>query len=387
MESHPTATGIVCTAVDRLDELESHAAAWNALAGSLPQCLPMLTHAWVVTFLQRTEVPEGQWIVLLAYRGGTLVGVLAGTIQGSLMRVPCDYHADDGDAVLGPGEEAEVLQALLAELRARRPGVKAISLGAVRTDSPTNVALAKRLRGWTWIREPALEGSSFPVTDDVETWFKGLSKNLRGDLRRYGNKLGKAGFEEPTYRFQAGDEARAERISDLATLEASGWKGEAGSAIATNEGTEVKYHLLAERFAAHGMLEWHDLFLGDRLAAMHMCVRLGENLMLLRQGFDHELSKFGVGNLLLRAAIEREHGRRTAGEMNLVTDYAWCRRWRTELKRYDHVLLVRRHSMAWLRRALPVHVRQLARRTPGAHRVLRWIRARGEVGGGAPTSR
>lgn len=386
VNSH-AALPIVCTTIDRLDALEPHATAWNALAGSLPQCLPMLTHAWVVTYFERTSIPEGDWVVVLAHRGDTLVGVLPGAIEGGLLRVPCDYHADDGDVVLAPGDEAETLSALLGTLREREPGIRAVSLGAVRGNSPTNAALAEGLPGWASVREPGIEGSSFPITANVETWFQGLSKNLRGDLRRSANKMRKAGLEEPVVRFQAGDEARLERFSDLARLEASGWKGEAGSAIATNEGTEAKYRALSRRFAEHGMLEWHDLYLGDRLAAMHMCVRMGENLMLLRQGFEHELGKYGVGNLLLRAAIEREHERRTDGEMNLVTDYGWCRRWRTILSGYDHVVLSRRRPIPWLRWALPVRLRQLARRTPGVPRALEWARSRTGAGGSGATSR
>jgi CelD/BcsL family acetyltransferase involved in cellulose biosynthesis len=378
---------VTCTLVDRLDGLEAHGAAWDALAASLPQCLPMLTHAWVATYLERMEVPQGNWLAILAYDGEALVGVLVGVVEGGVLRVPCDYHADDGDVVLAVGREREALSALLAALRAHRPRIRALELGAVREDSPTNVALATGLPGWAQAREPALYGSSFEIHGDPGAWFQSLSKHLRADLRRYLNKLRKAGFDEPTLSFDAGSAAGPERLEDLMRLEASGWKGEAGSAIGMNEGTQTKYRSLARRFAAHGMLEWHELRLGDRLAAMHMCVRMGDDLMLLRHSFEDELGAFGVGNLLLRAAVEREHTRRAHGQINLVTDYAWCRRWRTKLSRYDHVVLARRRSLPFLTRVLPVRIRQLARRTPGAARLARWARSRREAGAGAPASR
>jgi len=375
----PPASPLDVTCVQDLASLEAHSAAWDALAASLPQCLPMLTHAWVATYLERTEAPEGSWLVLLAYDGDALVGVLAGLVARGVVRVPCDYHTENGDLVLAVGREAEALEALLGELRRRVPRLLGVELGAVREDSPTWVALRASPSGWTWAREPALEGSSFAIEGDAETWFSDLSKNLRSDLKRAANRVRKDGLGEIAFTFEEGAAAAPERLDDLMALEASGWKGEAGQAIAQDEGTETKYRLLAERFARRGMLEWQWLHLGDRLAAANMAVRMGRKLMLLRQGFDAGLSKYAPGNLLLRRAVEREFERFPGGEINLVTDYPWCRRWRMALTPYHHVALAPRRLLPALRRVLPVRLRQLARKTPGVRRLARRLRGSGDV--------
>ena len=380
----PTLPKVTC--VEDREALEAYGRDWDALAASLPPCLPMQTHAWVATYLERTKVPDGGWLALLAHDGETLVGVLAGEVAGGTLRVPGDYHTEHGDLVLAPGREAEVLGVLLAGLRRRLPRVRAVELGSVREDSPTNVALAQDPDGWAIAREPAIEGSSFLIEEDVDAWFSALSKNLRSDLKRTANKIRKAGLGEPTFTFYDGKDAGAERLDDLMALEASGWKsaGE-GNAIARDADTEEKYRSLARRYAARGMLEWQVLHLGDRLAAMHMCVRMGSKLMLLRQGFENELARYGVGNLLLRRAVEREHARGPGGEINLVTDYPWCRRWRMKLTRYDRVVLAPRRPLPYLTRILPLRLKPLVRRVPGVERLARW--RRGEAGGEPPASR
>ena len=381
------ASQVTCTLVDRADALETYGKAWDALAASLPQCLPMLTHAWVATYLERMEVPQGDWLALVAQDGDAFVGVLVGVVEGAVLRVPCDYHTEDGDVVLAPGRERESLEALLAALRHHRPAVQAISLGAVREDSPTQAALAAGLRGWSVARESAVDGSSFVIGGDADAWFKELSKNLRSDLKRSANKIRKADLGEPAFTFLTGAAATPELLDDLMGLEASGWKGESGSAIARDEGTETKYRLLARRYAERGMLEWHRLHLGERLVAMHMAVRMGDKLMLLRQAFENELAKYGVGNLLLRQAVEREHERGPGGEINLVTDYPWCRRWRMARTGYDHVVLARRRPWPWLRRILPVRLRQWARSTPGVRWAVDRVRSGSDAGAEGAASR
>ncbi len=227
--------------------------------------------------------------------------------------------------------------------------------------------------GWTVVREHAIDGSSLRVEGDFDTWHKGLSKNLRSDMRRAENKIRKSDMGETKTAFLAGADATPEHLGPLMKLEASGWKGTAadGTAIATNPGSVAKYEALSRRFHARGTLEWHTLHIGDRLAAAHMAVRMGANLMLLRHAYDDELKRFGAGNLLLRAAVEREFERGAGSEINLVTDYPWCRRWRMDLSPYDRVRLCPHGPLPWLSGVLPLRLRRVAKRIPGLRALKR----------------
>lgn len=381
-------------AVDRLADLDPHAAAWDTLAGGLPQCLPMSTHAWSRTLLEQVIEPDGEWVALLAYEGDDLVGVLLAALETRRVlgmrrvaaRVPAEYHTEDGDVVLRSDRASVALQALLGALRERVPGLLRLDLGAVREDSPTCAALDALPRGFSAVREPAVGGSVFDIQGDVETWFSGLSKNLRSDLKRSRNKARKAGLGEPVISFLTGADAPEDLLATLERLEASGWKGQVGTAIACDETKREKYARLVRRFAAHDMLEWHRLELGGQVAAMHLAVRMGPGLMLLRQGLDQDLARYGPGNHLIRAMVEREF-ERGGREVNLVTDYPWCRRWRMRLVPYEKVVILPRGPLPWLVAGLPMKARNLGRVTPGVRRAVRWLRERREGTVGTPGNR
>ncbi len=358
--------------IETLDELAHYAERWDDLAGSLPQGLPMLTHGWIATYLEQKVRAPSRWVCFIALDGETVAGVLPAVLEPKRILgvprprafVPFDYHTDEGDVLLRPGHDG-ALGALLAALRSEAR-IAYLELGGVRDNSPTRTAVDAGVPGWSVAGERAVDGSSLAIDGDFETWQKSISKNLRSDMRRAENRIRKGG-REPAITFLAGPEATPDHLGPLMRLEASGWKGssEDGTAIATDAGSVAKYEALARRFHERGILEWHSLRLGDRLAAAHMAVRLGRNLMLLRHAYDDELKRFGAGNLLLRAAIEREFRRGGGSEINLVTDYPWCRRWRMKLSGYHRLRLCPHGPLPWLGGVLPIRLRKLARRVPG----------------------
>lgn len=365
-----------------LEALDAHGEAWDRLAASLPTCQPMLTHAWIATYLEQQLAPGERWVALLSYAGDVLRGVLCAVLENRRVlglrrvraQVPGHYHTDAGDLVLDPDHAEETAASLIEGLRRHVRRLAFLELGGVRDDSPTWSALAAGPRGWSVARERLVEGSSFPIRGDYDSWHAGLSKNLRKDLKRFANRIKKSDLGEMRVEFVEGDDASPEQLDALMAVEASGWKASEGAALATDPSREKKYRALVERFAARGMLEFHRLELGERVAAIHMAVRMGRGLMLLRQGLEQEFARFGAGNLLIREAVRREFERGEGGEFNLVTDYPWCRRWRMRLRPYDRVHVARRRPLGWLAGILPIRAKAFVRRLPGVKSLWRRIR-------------
>ena len=79
-----------------LDQLGEHAEAWDRLAMASADRLPMLSHAWVSSFLEHRTVDGSPWQCFFAYEGAELVGVLplVGERGGVLPRMqgPADSH-------------------------------------------------------------------------------------------------------------------------------------------------------------------------------------------------------------------------------------------------------------------------------------------------------
>ena len=346
--------------------LADHVAAWDKLAARLPQTQPMLLPAWFLSYVEHKLTPGESWVVHLAYLDGELAGVLPIVLSGRwprrYARVPCDYHTENGDLPLDPTTAAQVLPVLLSTALEHEKGVRWISLSGIRDDSPTLPALESLTSRWHVHRAAEVVGSSIPLSGSPEAWRAQISKNLRSDMRRKVNAAARDGLGEPEIRFDGGEDADPAFLEEVMRIEASGWKGRDDVAISSKAGSRRKYEALAQHLAEVGRLEWHTLRYGGRLAAAHMAVRMDPGLMLLRQAYEDELKGYTPGNLLLEAMIVRELEAGTGGEMNLVTDYDWCRRWRMVQRPYVSARIVPRGFVSWLVADLPLQLRALAKR-------------------------
>ncbi|MFV1959512.1 MAG: GNAT family N-acetyltransferase, partial [Planctomycetota bacterium] len=378
LDPAPATEGLRVVHADTLEAFAPHATAWDALAASLPQTMPMLSHAWVATWLEGHLSEGGRPLGLFAYAGARLVGVLAGLLlprrvlglARERFRVPCAYVTEDGDLALAPDRAVEALGALLAALRRTQPRCLAVDLGGVRDDSPTLEAVRAGVAGWSVAMDVDVTGASIPLDGGFEAWEAGLGKSLRKSFRSGRNRLRREGRELVHVAYR-GSDARPEQLEDLAALEAAGWKGREGTAIASREESRTKYGSLARRFAAQGRLEWHHFLIGDELAAARMVIRYDQGLMLLRSAYDERFRRFNPGNLSLHLLMADAFERGVTGEINLVTDWPWCRPWNMRHRPYRWMRLTPRRPVAWLGLALPARARRAGRRIPGLGRLRR----------------
>ena len=93
-------------------------------------------------------------------------------------------------------------------------------------------------------------------------------------------------------------------------------------------------------------------------------------VMMLRQVYNADYMKHGVGHVLLMATAERECGRDGAKDINLVNDYPWCRRWSMEQTRYHRFHLLRKRPWPLLTTGWPYLARAVVRRVPGLKAFL-----------------
>jgi hypothetical protein len=72
-EYHGAGQALRIDTVEAVDVLAWHAAAWDRLALAAPERLPMLSYAWVKSFLEHRLDPGESWRCLFAYTGDELV--------------------------------------------------------------------------------------------------------------------------------------------------------------------------------------------------------------------------------------------------------------------------------------------------------------------------
>jgi CelD/BcsL family acetyltransferase involved in cellulose biosynthesis len=140
---------------------------------------------------------------------------------------------------------------------------------------------------------------------------------LQGDRRRRHLQLlhrrGRQGRQPRSCAGERGhDDARRHHAADLErelaegfTVEASGWKGEKGTAILSSPAATRFYRELAAAFAAEGGLRLSTLRVDGRAVAFDYCLLDHGRLWSLKLGIDDDFRRFAPGIVLTLAEIER----------------------------------------------------------------------------------
>jgi CelD/BcsL family acetyltransferase involved in cellulose biosynthesis len=130
-----------------------------------------------------------------------------------------------------------------------------------------------------------------------------LSAHRHRELRRSGRRLSDAG----ALLFTTASEpaAIAPGIENFFTLEASGWKGEAGTAAAHHEEVTSFIKMALPVLAAEGKVAVHRLLLDGRAIAAAITLHSGDVAWYWKTAYDENFARFAPG-MLLSAALTEE---------------------------------------------------------------------------------
>jgi CelD/BcsL family acetyltransferase involved in cellulose biosynthesis len=273
--------------------VESVAAEWDQLAlsqGASPFERPGWISAWLAAF-----GAEGLRVLALR-RGGRLTAVVPVLARRGLVRSPTNWHSPMFGPVAADDDARAAILAALHRGRTRR-----IDLSFL--DAET-VAAARA--GWPMApsAERGLHSSPYiAIESDWETYWNGLSKNLRSNVRRRRKRLAALGKVEVEV-VEGGKEVPA-LLEHCFRLEAGGWKGERGTAISSSPATVRFYTEVAAWAAGAGLLRLCLLRLDGRVIAFNYSLEDGCRHYLLKLGHEVELGDAGPGTVLTAAMVER----------------------------------------------------------------------------------
>jgi CelD/BcsL family acetyltransferase involved in cellulose biosynthesis len=366
-------------------ELASHVPAWDQLAWRAPQRLPTLMPGWVLAYLQHRLRPGERWFCSFAYQDGRLLGVLPAIVTPQsllgnarpLLRTISDAQTTaSGDLLLCADDPRRVLQALVGEACRQVPGHIGIEFRAVRQNSPLWSALDRTLPGYVTCKGQEISYSCVELRSDRDRYIPG---HLRRNLRRFRKRLDTRGPVSIEVRpAGAGDDV----LPEFLALEASGWKGRAGTAIADHPEEVAFYGELVRTFTLQQRLQWHTVRVGERLVAAGLGVRCGSALILMKIAYDESLSDCAPGALLNEAVILDASTRKGFTEINSMSKADWHRRWHMNEDRYQDLYLVRDAvlPLVWqtpliaARRAIRNAKNHVERKLPGAVRAYRRLK-------------
>lgn len=204
-----------------------------------------------------------------------------------------------GVPLVAAGLEEEFWRALLAHFDRMARRALFLHLPLLPAGGPVDAALERVLAaGKRAHYRVAEENRAFLMGEmsAAEYLEESMSAKKRKELRRQHNRLA----EEGTLVFERleGDDGLAEWTAEFLALEAAGWKGEAGSALASAPDTAALFTQSLAGAAAAGRLERLALRLDGQAIAMLANFITPPGAYSFKTAFDEAYARFSPGMLL-----------------------------------------------------------------------------------------
>jgi CelD/BcsL family acetyltransferase involved in cellulose biosynthesis len=184
--------------------------------------------------------------------------------------------------------------------------------------------------------ERVVERSPYlPIRTDWETYRESLERGFRKELSRRRRRLGELGCL--AFELHDGSERLEELLEEGFRVEASGWKGENGTAIVSRPETRRFYTEIARWAAGRGWLRLGGLRLDGELIAFELNLEAQDAWFVLKGGYDERYRKYGPGTLIVEDIVRVAFERGLSSYEFLGSDDAYKLDWTSELR--DRVLL------------------------------------------------
>jgi len=201
--------------------------------------------------------------------------------------------------LVATGYERDFWVALLERLDRQPNGAFFLHLPQLPADGPMNAALDEVATRDDRLVVTVDEGERAMLSSDLgpEAYLEAaMSTKRRKELRRQYKRLAECG--ELTLERRDDDEGLAEWITEFLALENKGWKGEAGSALASEESTSAFFTDALTRATQAERLERLALRIDGRAVAMLANFVTPPGVFSFKTTFDEEYARFSPGLLL-----------------------------------------------------------------------------------------
>lgn len=269
---------------------------WDALLP--PDSRPFDLHCWYLAWFE--AFANGQQLAVCTVREGDALAGAFPLLRGKRgLEASANVHSgafrplaasrEAMDALIG-ATMGETARLTLVELQEGDWCVDALVGGA-------------RRAGMVPLLEP---GATSPIVDtdgDVEAWFKQGNSKWKKGLRSSRRKMGKK--HEAEFDLVRSPHNLEAELEEGFAVEASGWKGEAGTAIVSRPDTEAFYRAIAAAFHQRDELRLSRIVLDGEAVAFNYCLEHRGRLYGLKAGFDERFRKLSPGLVLQLSIVEQ----------------------------------------------------------------------------------
>lgn len=355
------------TLLRRADELAALAGEFERLCGAGIE-RNVFYESWMLQAALRHLPRESVVVAVIRHRGGAVTGVFPFELVPRFRGLPLPalrswrhiycflctplIHRDHAAATVG---------ALLDWVASGAAPANLVEFEQVTAASAFDTVLSEALRGRRgWYRHGVVfQRALFEPQRSVAPGASG--KHLK-ELRRLERRLAQSGAL--TYRVAAAGEALQPWLENFTTLEASGWKGREGTALASDAASRAYFQDIAEQAAERGQLQMMALELDGRPIAMKCNFLTGEGSFAFKIAFDEQFAKYSPGALLElfnMQELARAHPQVQWMDSCAVADHFMINRLWTGRRTVGTYWLARRGLARLLVQAWPLY-----------HRLRRW---------------
>jgi len=274
---------------------ESLAGEWDELARRAG-AVPFVRPGWVAAWWRAFGVGELELRTLR--KDGRLVAVLPVTCRYGALRSVTNYHTPRSGLLAEDRSAAIELARTLFTGKPRRVSITSLDPLGASMEACRRAAEQARYR---IVVRPFQRSPYLDIAGDWTEYESRLSRSLVADLRRSQRRLDRQG--RVSVEIADGRERLEELLREAFAVEASGWKGDRGTAIQSRPHTRNFYTDVARWAAARDMFRLFFLRLDRRPLAMYYALEEKGVCHLLKGGYGPTYRRFSPGKLLMRAVV------------------------------------------------------------------------------------
>ena len=269
--------------------------AWDRLCGK--GAAPFADHAWFKSWWDAFGRDRSLRVCLL-WRGGDLCAALPLAITGSTVTGLANLETP---SFLVPAKDDEALDAVVDAALDGQPDEVVIHAVPCADRFYERFAEASARRQRVLSQVSAYQSPRVVLEDDFERYSLARRSRLKNINKQWRNL---ARDHDVKFRFTApGNELGAELQRGF-ELEASSWKGRAGTAILSSADTTAFYVALAHAYRAKGELRLCWLDVDGTPAAFILALVRNRRVYGLKSAYDERLRRYSPGLVLMLRTIE-----------------------------------------------------------------------------------
>jgi CelD/BcsL family acetyltransferase involved in cellulose biosynthesis len=308
------------TTVTVVGEPSSVTDEWDELADRT-QAPPWLRPGWVLAWQRAFMGDRGRLELLCIKDGPRMQAALPLVRTGATVATPANSETPSFGAL---AETGDGLARMGDHLFAR--GDRRVTLWPFEARGDIEVLLsAARGHGYSPVARTIGRSPFIPLEGGWDEYRATLGSKLLSEARRRRRRLESQGTV--TFGVEDGTADLGARVAEAFAVEAAGWKGRSGTAIATRDAARAFYEEVCAWAARRGTLRLAFLRLDGRPVAFDLSLEEGGAHYLLKTSYDPEFSAYGPGVLIRHEMIQRAFAAGLDRYELLGHDEPWKHQW------------------------------------------------------------